>query len=200
MLAIRDVWQWRLIAAAGCVALTVLAPRDGRRHAAPVRFVPRGHMAPPPPATRAVLDTRFGAITCTLDAHHAPATVASFANLARAGFYNGLTFHRVIPGFIIQGGDPNGNGTGGPGYTIPDEIAPDLAFDRPGVLAMANAGKNTAGSQFFITDAPAHWIDHTSTIFGHCDHPEVVHAIASVPRSTADAPIKPVVIERVTIE
>jgi cyclophilin family peptidyl-prolyl cis-trans isomerase len=201
MLAIRDVWHWRLIAAAGCVALTVLAPhrRPEPTCALPLRHVMRVTPAPAP-ATRAVLATRFGAITCALDARHAPATVANFAKLARAGFYKGLTFHRVIPGFMIQGGDPNGNGTGGPGYTIADEIAPDLAFDRPGVLAMANAGKNTAGSQFFITDGPAHWVDHTSTIFGQCDHTEVVHAIASVLRSPADRPIEAVHIDRVTIE
>jgi len=201
MLAIRDVWQWRLIAAAGCLALLVLAPREQpvprRAFVCRLRVAPP---APPPAPTRAVLHTRFGSIGCTLDARHAPRTVANFEKLVRAGFYDGLTFHRVIPGFIIQGGDPDGNGTGGPGYEIADEIAPDLSFDRPGVLAMANRGKNTGGSQFLITDAPAHWVDGTSTIFGQCDHPGVVHAIASVRATPADRPIEPVVIDRATLE
>jgi peptidyl-prolyl cis-trans isomerase A (cyclophilin A) len=106
----------------------------------------------------------------------------------------------VIPGFIIQGGDPNGNGTGGPGFEVADEISSALTFDGPGVLAMANRGKNTNGSQFFITDAAAPHMNGTSTIFGHCDHPEVVHRIASVPRASNDRPIEPVTIVHVRIE
>jgi cyclophilin family peptidyl-prolyl cis-trans isomerase len=195
MLAIRDVWQWRLTAAAGCLALTALAPHDDPQpRPAPVCVLPERI------PTRAVLHTQFGSIRCTFDSRHAPHTVANFIDLARRGFYDGITFHRVIPGFIIQGGDPKGDGTGGPGYEIADEIAPGLTFDRPGVLAMANRGKNTGGSQFFITDGPAHWVDGTSTIFGQCDHLAVIHGIASVRTTTSDRPVEPVRIDRVTLE
>ncbi len=158
----------------------------------------------------AVIETSEGTINCELDPAHAPNTVQNFILLARGLitmpndqtgrlFYDGLTFHRVIPGFMIQGGDPAGCGTGGPGYEIPDELNLDLHFDRPGVLAMANRGPNTGGSQFFITDAAAPHLDHTSTIFGQCDHPEVVHAIASVPRASNDRPLEPVTIRHVRI-
>jgi peptidyl-prolyl cis-trans isomerase A (cyclophilin A) len=204
MLAIRDVSRWRLLAAASCTALLALAPSE---HVVPPKPAPdciqpaREWSQQPPPVlpSHAVFATAYGKITCTLDWKHAPATVANFMKLAFNGFYNGLTFHRVIPGFMIQGGDPNGNGTGGPGYEFADEIAPDLSFDHPGVLAMANRGKNTNGSQFFITDAEARHLDQTSTIFGTCDHPDVVHAIASVPRASNDRPIEPVVMT-VTLE
>jgi peptidyl-prolyl cis-trans isomerase A (cyclophilin A) len=114
-------------------------------------------------------------------------------------FYDGLTFHRVVPGFVIQGGDPRGDGTGGPGYEIADEIASDLHFDHAGVLAMANRGSHTAGSQFFITDGAAPHLDGHDTIFGQCENLDVVHAIARAPRTTADHPIAPVIIHRALI-
>ena len=197
MLALRDVWGWRLAAAATCTALLTLAPSERAepsRHDKIVCVQPPARHAPPPVAvpTRAVFATEHGTITCTLDRAHAPATVANFVKLASHHFYDGLTFHRVIPGFVIQGGDPTGTGAGGPGYEFADEITPGRTFDHPGVLAMANRGKNTNGSQFFITDAPASWLDDMNTIFGSCDHPEVVHAIASVPRSQNDRPIDPI--------
>ena len=170
----------------------------------------------------ATLHTSHGAIRIELFENHAPKTVRNFTGLAtgtrewtdpRSGstssepFYDGLTFHRVIPGFMIQGGCPLGTGTGGPGYVFDDEIHPELSFDRPYLLAMANAGKRmgkgTNGSQFFITVAPTTWLTGKHTIFGEvADAPsrEVVDAIAAVPTGPQDKPRQDVVIERVTIE
>lgn len=131
-----------------------------------------GGSANPPGAVsdiRIVMHTSKGDIHATLYASKAPITVANFLNLASKGFYNGLTFHRVIPDFMIQGGDPTGTGMGGPGYKFADEFAPGLKFDRPGYFAMANAGPNTNGSQFFITHVPTPWLDGKHAIFGSVD-------------------------------
>ncbi|MDX2299791.1 MAG: peptidylprolyl isomerase [Xanthomonadaceae bacterium] len=114
----------------------------------------------------AVFDTNRGTIRVDLFADKAPLTVASFVNLARRGYYDGLTFHRVIPNFMIQGGCPEGSGRGGPGYRFEDECRPDLRHDRPGILSMANAGPGTNGSQFFITHGPTNWLDGKHTVFG----------------------------------
>ena len=170
---------------------------------------------------KATLRTNHGDIAVTLFDTHAPKTVASFTGLATGSreyrddngrtsptpFYDGLTFHRIIPGFMIQGGCPLGSGTGGPGYTFDDEIHPDLGFTKPYLLAMANAGKRmgrgTNGSQFFITVAPTTWLQGKHTIFGEvADQPsrEVVDAIAAVRTGSMDRPVTPVVIESVTIE
>lgn len=124
-----------------------------------------------PPASslsdiRIILKTNKGDIHATLFPAKAPITVANFLNLAQQHYYNGLTFHRVIPNFMIQGGDPTGTGTGGPGYRFQDEIHPELKHDRAGRLSMANAGANTNGSQFFITHVPTSWLDGKHTIFG----------------------------------
>jgi peptidyl-prolyl cis-trans isomerase A (cyclophilin A) len=162
---------------------------------------------------RATIETSEGTLHCALFPQVAPVAVASFIGLAtgqlawwnpKTGaastepFYDGLTFHRVIPGFVIQGGDPVGNGTGGPGYTFADELTADLPME-PGTLAMANRGRDTNGSQFFITDgAPAH-LRGTSTIFGMCEELDVVHRIASVPTSGFDKPATPVVIQHVSV-
>jgi cyclophilin family peptidyl-prolyl cis-trans isomerase len=110
--------------------------------------------------------TERGEIVCELFAADAPMTVENFINLARAGFYDGTTFHRVIPGFMAQGGDPTGTGTGGPGYTFRDEVSAQRRHDGPGVLSMANAGPNTNGSQFFITFAATPHLDGRHTVFG----------------------------------
>lgn len=115
---------------------------------------------------RIVLHTSKGDIEGTLFATKAPMTVANYLNLASKGFYNGLTFHRVIPNFMIQGGDPLGNGTGGPGYQFADEFDSSLKFSKPGLFAMANSGPATNGSQFFITHVPTPWLDGHHTIFG----------------------------------
>ena len=107
-----------------------------------------------------------GIITCELYPDIAPQSAYNFISLANAGFYNGLIFHRVIPGFMIQGGDPTGTGMGGPGYRFEDECRPDLKHDGPGVLSMANAGPGTNGSQFFITHVPTDWLNGKHTVFG----------------------------------
>ncbi len=111
-------------------------------------------------------ETSKGPINVELHADQAPVTVASFCNLARRGFYDGLTFHRVIPDFMIQGGCPEGSGRGGPGYKFEDEVASGLRHDGPGVLSMANAGPGTNGSQFFITHLETAWLDGKHTVFG----------------------------------
>lgn len=110
--------------------------------------------------------TERGEIVCELFAADAPLTVENFVNLARAGFYDGVTFHRVIPGFMAQGGDPTGTGSGGPGYSFGDELSPKRHHDGPGVLSMANAGPNTNGSQFFLTFGPTPHLDGRHTVFG----------------------------------
>ncbi len=117
--------------------------------------------------TQAIIDTNRGTITLTLHAQEAPETVANFVKLAKDGFYDGLKFHRVIEEFMVQGGCPQGTGTGGPGYKFNDEpSALKLKHDSPGVLSMANAGPNTNGSQFFITHVPCPWLDGKHGVFG----------------------------------
>lgn len=115
----------------------------------------------------ATIETPRGTIRIELFADKAPRTVANFEKLTKQGFYNGLKFHRVIADFMIQGGCPQGTGTGGPGYKFEDEFHPDLKHDRPGILSMANAGPNTNGSQFFITHVPTPWLDGKHSVFGH---------------------------------
>ena len=112
------------------------------------------------------IDTSKGPIRVNLFPEHAPVTVASFVNLARRGYYDGLKFHRVIDDFMIQGGCPQGTGTGGPGYQFEDECVPALKHDQPGKLSMANAGPGTNGSQFFITHVETPWLDGKHTVFG----------------------------------
>ena len=114
----------------------------------------------------AALETNRGTIVLELYAAQAPRTVNNFVCLAEDGYYDGVTFHRVIPDFMIQGGDPTGTGRGGPGYTFKDEFDPKLKHDGPGVLSMANAGPNTNGSQFFITHVPTPWLDGKHSVFG----------------------------------
>ena len=114
-------------------------------------------------------------------------------------YYDGLIFHRVIPGFMIQGGDPLGSGTGNPGYKFADEIVPELKFDKPGLMAMANAGPVTNGSQFFITDAKPEYLNGRHTIFGLCDPLSLVAKIEAVERGPRDKPTVDVVMKKVTI-
>lgn len=126
----------------------------------------------------ATLNTEKGPITIHLFAREAPATVNNFVFLAREGYFDGTTFHRVIPNFMIQGGDPTGTGMGGPGYKIKDEFHPRLRHDRPGILSMANAGPNTGGSQFFITHTATPHLDNKHAIFGEVvEGIDVVNAI-----------------------
>jgi peptidyl-prolyl cis-trans isomerase A (cyclophilin A) len=165
----------------------------------------------------ATIKTSVGDLRCSLDDRHAPISVANFVGLARGvrpwknpdsgvwenrPAYDGTTFHRIIKGFMIQGGDPTGTGTGEPGYTIPDEPWPGAAHDRAGLLCMANKGPDTNGMQFFITDASTPHLDHARTaytIFGECAPVSVVHAIANVPVGPADRPTTTVRIVSVTI-
>ncbi len=164
-----------------------------------------------------VMDTSMGRITCQFYQKQAPQAVANFIGLAEGTkdwidpathkkmhgkkYYDGTIFHRVIPGFMIQGGDPTGTGMGDPGYSFNDEFDPNLNFDRPGRLAMANSGPNTNGSQFFITEADYPSLDQHYTLFGQCDDPSisVVEAIARVERNPDDKPLTLVVLKKVTI-
>ncbi len=118
-------------------------------------------------ALSAVITTSRGEIHIGLHEDKTPVTVASFVNLVQRGYYDGLTFHRVLPNFMIQGGCPQGTGTGGPGYTFEDECTPELQHNEPGTLSMANAGPGTNGSQFFITHLETPWLDGKHTVFGH---------------------------------
>ena len=163
----------------------------------------------------AVIETSMGKIVVKLFPDKAPETVANFTGLAegtkewmdpatgqkvKKRFYDGLIFHRVIPNFMVQGGCPLGNGTGGPGYQFKDEIAEGLTFDRPGLLAMANSGPGTNGSQFFITTVPTPWLTGRHTIFGEVtEGMDVVTSIGNAQRGPADRPVTPIVLKKVTI-
>lgn len=167
----------------------------------------------------AVIDTTAGKLTCTLFPKQAPKTVANFIGLATGAkewkdpktgaavkgkpLYDSVLFHRVIPNFMVQTGDPLGNGTGGPGYRFEDEFVPELRFDKPGVLAMANSGPATNGSQFFITEVPTPWLNDHHTVFGQCDDASVelvkqIARVATDPRS--NRPDQDIRIKHITIE
>jgi peptidyl-prolyl cis-trans isomerase B (cyclophilin B) len=129
---------------------------------------------------RIIVKTDKGEIEGVLYAEKAPVTVANFLNLAKRGYYNGLKFHRVIPDFMIQGGDPTGTGSGGPGYRFEDECTPDLKHDKPGIFSMANSGPGTNGSQFFITHVATPWLDGKHTVFGSVTKgQDIVNAVAA---------------------
>jgi len=164
----------------------------------------------------ATLRTNQGTIVIRLFPDHAPKTVRNFVELAEGGrewtdpstgqattrkLYDGTIFHRVIPDFMIQGGDPLGSGRGGPGYKFADEIHPDLRFDRPYLLAMANAGPGTNGSQFFITVAPTPWLNGKHTIFGEVvQGADVVDMISRLKTGSQDRPVEDVTIDSITVE
>ena len=170
-----------------------------------------------PNGPHVIFDTSMGRITCQFFQKQAPKAVANFIGLAQGTkdwtdpttkkvqhnkpLYDGTTFHRVIPEFMIQGGDPTGTGMGDPGYTFEDEFDPDLNFDVPGRLAMANSGPNTNGSQFFITEQAYETLNQHYTLFGQCDEPSVlvVKSIARVERDGDDKPLTPVMLNKVTI-
>lgn len=135
------------------------------------------------------LKTTLGDVRAEIFEDKVPKTAGNFLGLVKKGFYTGLTFHRVIPGFMIQGGCPKGDGTGGPGYEIPDEFHATLRHTGPGIFSMANAGPNTGGSQFFITLAPTAWLDGKHAVFGKVvAGQDVVDKIAQVPRDGHDRP------------
>jgi peptidyl-prolyl cis-trans isomerase A (cyclophilin A) len=149
----------------------------------------------------AIFDTTMGTIDVELYENKAPNTTANFIKLAESGYYNGIIFHRVIPQFMVQTGDPKGDGTGGPGYSIKDEFGPGLKHDTPGILSMANSGPNSGGSQFFITTVPTPWLDGKHAIFGHVvKGQDVVDAISNVKRDARDKPLTPVKINTITIQ
>ena len=150
--------------------------------------------------TKIRIETTLGNIEAELFEKDAPNTVSNFVTLAKKGYYDGIIFHRVIPNFMIQTGDPTGTGTGGPGYNFNDEFSPKLKHDKPGIFSMANAGPNTNGSQFFITVAPTAWLDKKHSVFGHVTQGiEVVNAIVAVARDGRDKPLKPVSMKKVTV-
>jgi peptidyl-prolyl cis-trans isomerase A (cyclophilin A) len=144
--------------------------------------------------------TNQGEFSVELFEDKAPITTKNFVDLIEKGFYDGLTFHRVIDGFMIQGGCPSGTGTGGPGYKIKDEFHSDLKHSGPGILSMANAGPNSGGSQFFITLAATPWLDNKHAVFGKVTKGlDVVEKIGKVRTGGGDRPAEPVVMESVTL-
>ncbi len=201
-------------------ALTVAVPCLAQT-SAPLPDAPSAtaHTAPAavPTGPTVLFDTSMGRLTCRLFDQEAPQTTANFIGLATGTkpwtdpatqkqvtgkpFYDGTQFHRVIPGFMIQGGDPLGSGMGDAGFYIPDEISPSLRFDVPGRLAMANSGPNTNSSQFFITELARPELNGRYTIFGQCDPHSVlvVGSIARVERDAADKPLTPVMLNKVTV-
>jgi len=203
----------------GATIATAALAQDAQKPAEPLPDAPQATAAAMihPNGPTVVMDTSMGRITCQFFEKQAPKTVANFIGLAQGTkdwidpqtqkkmhnkpFYDGTTFHRVIPEFMIQGGDPTGTGSGDPGYTFEDEFDPNLNFDVPGRLAMANSGPNTNGSQFFITEVPTEHLNQHHTIFGQCDDASisVVKAIARVERDANDKPVTPVVLQKVTI-
>ena len=149
----------------------------------------------------AVFETNKGTFEIELFTEKAPITTKNFIDLVNKKFYDGLIFHRVIADFMIQGGDPDGDGTGGPGYEIKDEFHKDLKHDSPGILSMANAGPNTGGSQFFITLAPAPWLDGKHSVFGKVTKGmNIVNEIGKVQVDSNDKPVEDVVINKITIK
>ncbi len=150
--------------------------------------------------TKIQIQTTKGTIEAELFSEQAPKTVANFMTLAKKGFYDGIIFHRVIPDFMVQTGDPTGTGRGGPGYTFQDEFSPELKHDKPGVFSMANSGPNTNGSQFFITEAPTPWLDKRHSVFGRVTGgQEIVHSIAKAPRDSDDKPIETITMKKIII-
>lgn len=154
---------------------------------------------------RVDIETRLGTIRARLFENEAPKTVANFVGLATGttqgkAYYDGLIFHRVIPNFMIQGGCPDRRGTGGPGYVIQDEFGEGLTHDRPGLFSMANAGANTGGSQFFITDAATPFLDGKHAIFGEVTEGlELIKEIASLPTGAQDRPVDEIAMTKVTV-
>ena len=207
---------------AGCTALAAQQGANGstlQQSSSDLPDAPVANVAVliQPNGPRVVFDTSMGRITCQFYQKQAPNAVANFIGLATGQkewtdpkthkqvrnkpFYDGTIFHRVIPEFMIQGGDPTATGMGDPGYSFDDELNPGLNFDRPGRLAMANSGPNTNGSQFFITEQAYDTLNQHYTLFGQCDEAgvEVVKAIARVDRDADDKPKSPVTLDKVTI-
>ncbi len=146
------------------------------------------------------IETTLGDIYADLYEAEAPKTVENFVTLAKKGFYDGIIFHRVIPDFMIQTGDPTGTGTGGPGYQFKDEFSSKLRHNKPGVLAMANSGPNTNGSQFFITEVATPWLDDRHSVFGQVtEGMDVVLKISQAPRDRQDKPVEKIAMKKVVV-
>ncbi|MDP9263390.1 MAG: peptidylprolyl isomerase [Acidobacteriota bacterium] len=216
----------RILVPFAALALLSLAacatPSQPKSEASAAQPAPQA-ATPAPPVEKigdatAIIETTAGKLTCKLFGNQTPKTVANFVGLAEGtrewtnpashakkhgvSLYEGTIFHRVIPNFMIQGGDPLGNGSGDPGYSFEDEFVPALRFDRPGLLAMANSGPDTNGSQFFITEVPTPHLTGHHTIFGQCDAATValVRKITRMPRDErTDRPFKPVKITKITV-
>ncbi len=187
---------------AGCVSskMTETGPRQSDELFSQTNQLQEKNIQKEPQIVKIKIETSMGDIYADLYAAEAPQTVENFKKLTQKGFYDGLIFHRVIPDFMIQTGDPTGTGRGGPGYTFKDEFSPKLRHSKAGVLSMANAGPNTNGSQFFITDAPTPWLDNRHSVFGQVTQGlEVVNAIANVPRDAQDKPRTAVTMKKVTL-
>jgi peptidyl-prolyl cis-trans isomerase A (cyclophilin A) len=204
-----------------CLAIPVAAQTATTHHRTSTASKATAKPAAKPATTTAhptaIIETTAGNMTCTLFPDKAPIGVSNFIGLAKGTkdwkspatgrmihgqpLYNGTIFHRVIPQFMIQGGSPSGQGDGDPGYAFKNETSPDLTFDRPGRLAYANAGPNTNGSQFFITEVPYPSLDGNYTVFGQCDDAsvELVKKIARMPRNADDRPNNPVKINKIAI-
>jgi peptidyl-prolyl cis-trans isomerase A (cyclophilin A) len=201
-----------------CAALSMAQATSSNQAAPAAKPAPATKPAAAPVHPTAIIDTTVGKMTCTLFPDKAPIGVANFIGLAKGTkdwqnpvsgatkhgvpLYDGTIFHRVIPGFMIQGGDPAGTGAGDPGYKFKNEVSPDLLFDRPGRLAYANAGPGTNGSQFFITEVATPHLNGGYTIFGQCDEATValVKQIAAMGRDPSnDKPFHPVKINHITI-
>ena len=149
---------------------------------------------------KVTIETTMGTIEGNLFKKEVPKTVENFVTLAKKGFYDGIIFHRVIPNFMIQTGDPTGTGMGGPGYKFADEFSPNLRHTKAGIFSMANSGPNTNGSQFFITEAATPWLDNKHSVFGEVTKGiEVVHAIANAKRDGRDKPLTEIKMTKVTI-
>jgi peptidyl-prolyl cis-trans isomerase A (cyclophilin A) len=209
--------SFALSTAVAAILSLAAAAQQSTKPALPDSPQPTGPAAVQPNGPTAVMDTSMGRITCQFFQKQAPNAVANFIGLANGTkdwtdpttkqkmhgkrFYDHTTFHRVIPEFMIQGGDPTGTGMGDPGYSFNDEFDPNLNFDVPGRLAMANSGPNTNGSQFFITEQAYPSLNQHYTIFGQCDEPSVnvVKTIARVQTDANDKPVVPVYLNKVTI-
>ncbi len=192
-----------MILMTGCSSGNAGAPAPADKPAAPKSEKEKPAAPATPPAKNRVarFETTKGTFKIELFEDKAPITTKNFIDLATKGFYDGVIFHRVIDGFMIQGGDPTGTGRGGPGYKIPDEFHPDLKHDSAGILSMANAGPNTGGSQFFITLGPTPHLNNRHAVFGKViEGLDVVKAIGKAATGSGDRPLEDIVMKKVTIE
>ncbi len=192
MALLTMVW---LAALAGCATADKKAEVPAAETTPPVVTEPQGEKT-----VKVRIQTTLGDIQVELYPEEAPKTVENFVTLAQKNFYDGIIFHRVIPGFMVQTGDPTGTGRGGPGYQFEDEFSDELRHDKPGVLSMANSGPGTNGSQFFITVAPTPWLDDHHSVFGRVTGGmDVLEKIVNAPRNSQDKPLQEVKMLRVEV-